>query len=72
MSDNMQQWIPVTERLPEWNTLVLVIDRETDPDLPHAIAQLTLDGWRFEGFGISRGITHWMPLPAPPEIEAQT
>ena len=58
----MDEWISVKERLPEVGLLVIVTD-----------GQLAGTGW-FVGnewrahFPLdSRSITHWMPLPEPPE-----
>jgi hypothetical protein len=56
-----QQWIPVSERLPEGDVRVLVVvDGVTD------IACLSWQyGWMYEDYG-SLEPTHWMPLPEPP------
>ena len=58
----MQGWISVKDRLPEEGTWVLVWEKQgfayTD--------ELTSGGWKI---GADNGaiITHWMPLPEPPE-----
>ncbi len=62
------EWIPVTERLPEGMTRVLVfeLDAETPIGGSHAVAGF------HEKYGFSCAyrmdgpITHWMPLPSPP------
>jgi hypothetical protein len=56
-------WIPVTERLPAKDLMVLVWSQSDGLHLAR------LDLWRQwrdadENFG--KKITHWMPLPAPP------
>lgn len=73
-----QQWIPVTERLPEPNTKVVVL-----ADRIMAISEVAsypsggprskltaIDKSRrwsfFPGCGDNK-ITHWMPLPEPPK-----
>ena len=61
------EWISVEERLPE--SLVFVVALTTGGD--RIIAQLDKYGWlRFGGYECERmrPITHWMPLPEPPEV----
>ena len=74
-----RRWIPVTERRPEYNAKVLVIDvyagegdefiaiwtREEYPDDPE-------DGCWYDDHGWWHAIddaTHWMPLPKVPEVK---
>lgn len=60
----MSKWISVKDRLPEEKTRVLVF-------VPHSSIKIDTDRivgriWvRWYGH-----ITHWMPLPEPPEEEA--
>ncbi len=64
-----ERWIPVSEP-PENHTVVIAYD---------AARQLVdeclyCDGWLFdygEGYEVSVGsvITHWMPMPEPPEVK---
>ena len=67
--DRLQQasrWIPVSERLPEDTTYVLVKDRFA----PVAIGWY--DGKRWydtRSEDIETEATHWKPLPTPPEGE---
>ena len=54
------RWIPVTERLPEKNTRVIVC-----ASLPEGVHSdfIYEDGHWF----VSTGVTHWMPFPEPPK-----
>ena len=58
----VQQWIPVTERLPDVDRNVLVIDRITGE-----VTTAYLN--KFNSFvfrdGRGHGASHWMPLPQP-------
>lgn len=56
----IQNWIPVTERLPGIGELVFVCagDHMDSNYLESS------DEW---GFGFEHRITHWMPLPEPPK-----
>lgn len=60
-------WIKVTDRLPEIDQRVLVFDKYgvhggCQIDIEYRYDQ---DFW--EGQGVHSSITHWMPLPLPPE-----
>ncbi len=60
-------WIPVTERLPEDYEAVLVYFKwKTFPggDVDQDCYNSSLGRW-----GTTRNITHWMPLPQPPEVK---
>lgn len=70
-SVTVQEWIPVTERLPNYFAHVLI---NTPGDKPFATvheARLRKDGlwdtglYRYD----KEDVTHWMPLPAPPKKE---
>lgn len=70
------RWIPVTERLPELDELVLVIASGKPKEnitLDGAIELATLysDGWCLETWPEWTGanVTYWMPLPEPPEVK---
>ena len=59
------KWIPVSERLPEMNVRVLIASSgyvSTD-----FLCVKTYPRFRFEGSVYP--VTHWMPLPEPPEVE---
>lgn len=72
------RWIPVTERLPElqsWGASEVVlglIKSENTPSL-NKLHNLTLCVYCDNGIWSMPGryvaITHWMPLPEPPEVE---
>lgn len=66
-----QRWIPVSERLPEKRTSILVY---------HSISGLTDEAWFFKHIRHPlheddidvqdqywSDVTHWMPLPEPPQ-----
>jgi len=54
------QWIPVSERLPEFYQKVLIIDETKTLNITRLCHS---SDWELYG------ITHWMPLPEPPEVE---
>ena len=61
-----QRWIPVSERLPEENVTVLVVTkRNRNP----VVAWMRLGFWRSRGVDFALSVTHWMPLPQPPEVQ---
>ena len=74
-----RRWISVTERRPEYNARVLVIDvyagegnefiaiwtREEYPDDPEDGCWIDERGW----WHSCDDVTHWMPLPDRPEAE---
>ena len=72
----LPRWIPVEERLPDHDELVLVIASGKPKEnitLDEAVELATLysDGWCLETWPEWAGakVTHWMPLPEPPEVE---
>lgn len=71
-----RRWIPVEERLPELDELVLVIASGKPKEnitLDNAVELATLysDGWCLEMCPEWTGatVTHWMPLPELPKVE---
>ena len=68
----MSDWIPVSERLPDYDTPVLAVDgasrdifvawRMEDENDPERGEWLW---WDNDGYGPS--VTHWMPLPPIPQ-----
>ena len=64
----MPRWIPVTERLPEDTTEVLVCSGIFAPFTEVAFYDgLWYSAW--DGETEIESVTHWMPLPEPPEEE---
>lgn len=75
-----QRWIPVTERLPEDDTIVLVVSPRYHKPYP----AFQIGGVWYDGYNVAcqaaidmkdedtiddTGITHWTPLPEPPKGE---
>ena len=70
------QWIPVAERLPEDDDLVLIVASgkpRKNIELVNAVelASFCSDGWCLETWPDWTGaiVTHWMPLLEAPEVE---
>ena len=66
----IQEWIPVSERLPEKDDKVLAVVKE---DGYNRIAFVFYEDRRwwdcfYDGFH-NINVTHWMPLPEPPKGE---
>lgn len=64
-----QSWIPVTERMPELEVPVLVLDRRGNM-IVRTLRRLVSDKeavFRPDGLAPRKNITHWMPLPDAPE-----
>ena len=66
IAKNKPKWIPVTERLPDENDVVLITD-SINVGTGYLIHGY---GWisPFDDIDISH-VSHWMPLPQPPESE---
>ena len=64
----VQQWIPVTERLPKHGEVVLVYTKHKDIFI---VQRDSVSGfWLGERFDVpNKIITHWMPLPSAPKGE---
>lgn len=62
------QWIPVEERLPDENDVVLITD-SLDVGTGYLVHGY---GWisPFDDIDMSH-VSHWMPLPAPPKSEGE-
>ena len=66
--ENRQRWIPVTERLPEngANILAYMSDEFESHIIPAKVFGVT--GF-YDCLNVNHSrITHWMPLPEPPEV----
>ena len=60
-----QRWIPVSERLPEGRT-VLVFKKEGSI----SIDTTYIDGGNYFWWKSGQSkVTHWMPIPQPPEVQ---
>jgi len=69
-----QEWIPVTERLPEVGSNFLVYDTYHKAREDFELIQMgrMTKSWGISCVGQNSGnktITHWMPLPEPPETD---
>ena len=68
----IQRWIPVTERLPEEDVLVLCIGAKGGMFLGYPRFVYKDDGFAYTRVPNARGsrhATHWMPLPEAPKGE---
>jgi hypothetical protein len=61
-----QRWIPVGEESPKDTEVVEVFWAEEEKT-GRCDAMFFLDEGNFYSFGCVIGVTHWRPLPAPPE-----
>ena len=68
-----RRWISVEERLPKINTDVLVCNEDYGKSLLGFAICAQWDGaeWMetWNNKDAVHYVTHWMPLPAPPEVE---
>lgn len=60
-------WIPVTKRLPEENTDVLVSVDENSDDCGMHVCDYRDGKFSRAEAGYIWGVSHWMPLPEPPK-----
>ena len=69
-----RRWIPVSERLPEDRVTILAAFNNREILTAKYYKYYSGFGsvenyWRIEGWH-SGNVTHWMPLPEPPEVQA--
>ena len=66
MTITPQPWIPVSERLPERNEIVLAVDQ--GGVTVGSYSPMLEDWWALHADRMAPGavVTHWMPLPSPP------
>ena len=67
----IREWIPVTERLPEDGGMYLVFNpkRAVAKVATVRYSSQSIRWCGVEALSYIEGITHWMPLPEPPETE---
>lgn len=63
----MSEWISVRERLPEPFTPVIVYRRGKSGGPMVEQGCYTVNGWWKVYSSRIKSVTHWMPLPSPPE-----
>lgn len=69
----MSEWISVKDGLPDFDLDVLgsLLSCQTSKRSAHVITRVDASDhdWEIDGYEISNAwdITHWMPLPKPPE-----
>ena len=66
----VQEWIPVTERLPEWGERVICTDGYAVFEQYRVGLSCVYGMWDRGGLkSPMQEVTHWMPLPQPPKGE---
>ena len=63
----MTEWIKVSDQLPTENGTYLVVGKSKTPHTAHFYKDRTIYGKFFPAHFSNRYVTHWMPLPQPPE-----
>ena len=69
------RWIPVSERLPEEFTPVLTFSKDNDKPVTAILAagfwwsNVDDAGFWWSNVDWALDVTHWMPLPQPPEVK---
>lgn len=68
-SVNLLEWIPVTERLPDHYTDVIVFSRQGDSTAVGLAYRMRNRWYCPYDVYVGEYVTHWMPLPEPPKEE---
>lgn len=66
--EEKQRWIPVSERLPEKTGLYLVYSESGYMEVDYMYSEPIVDVSTAD-FNSLDNVTHWMPLPTPPEVQ---
>lgn len=66
---NERRWIPVSERLPKEDSVVLAFMPEGSELKPEVREMYFVEGEWMNDRGHWPEVTHWMPLPEPPEVK---
>lgn len=71
--EDKRKWIPVTERLPKENGFYLCLYKHKAPGGVAMDEGLSILQWINNKWGINDIylVTHWMPIPEPPESEGE-
>lgn len=66
-----RQWIPVSERLPEEGTEILAYadNRRCNAEFWRGEWWHACQGFEKRGGRMLKRVSHWMPLPEPPEVK---
>ena len=65
----MNEWIPVTERMPIENDRYLTVSIEPWFGTTGVDIMRWSGVWMYDGRQTEAKVTHWMPLPEPPKEE---
>lgn len=63
-----RRWVPVSERLPEAETRVLVATPTGYMEVDWRFSEPIIDCGLANFYSLDN-VTHWMPLPEPPEVQ---
>lgn len=71
----MSEWISVDDKYPEMGRVVLVWGCDENPITAYRVSSVALPGFLWNDYQDLNcvnitGITHWMPLPEPPNVRA--
>jgi len=61
------QWISVKDRLPEWDDEAMSVLISGNSWHDYDVAYFGPTTWHDKYDDVVKGVTHWMPLPKPPE-----